>query len=89
MYYKNLSNTVKTFYGVTFEPNEIKEVPGYINHPKFLITDKPIHKEPPKDVIKKADEKQSDKQVLKDNKVSVKQILNQEEEIPNGEHNNK
>lgn len=30
--YKNISNSPKTFYGVTFNPNEIKEVPGYINH---------------------------------------------------------
>jgi len=32
MTYKNISNSPKTFYGVTFNPNEIKEVPGYINH---------------------------------------------------------
>lgn len=30
--YKNISNSPKTFYGVTFNPNDIKEVPGYINH---------------------------------------------------------
>ncbi len=29
--YKNISCSVKTFYGVTFEPNDVKEVPGYIN----------------------------------------------------------
>ena len=36
MIYKNLSFTTKTFYGVTFKPGEEHEVPGYINHPKFL-----------------------------------------------------
>lgn len=36
MIYKNLSRTTKTFYGVTFKPGEEHEVPGYINHPKFL-----------------------------------------------------
>lgn len=87
MYYKNLSNTVKTFYGVTFKPNEIKEVKGYINHPKFLVTDKPVHKEPPKDVIHKADNHKLDNQTDTDS-TSVKQIM-KEEKIPNGEYNNK
>ncbi len=41
MFYKNFSNATFTFYGVTFKPGEIKEVEGYINHPKFVrITDK-------------------------------------------------
>lgn len=39
MIYKNLSNTTKTFYGVAFKPNEVHEVPGCINHPKFLRVD--------------------------------------------------
>jgi hypothetical protein len=29
--YKNISCSVKTFYGVTFMPNDVKEVSGYIN----------------------------------------------------------
>jgi len=29
--YKNISCSVKTFYGVTFDPNDVKGVPGYIN----------------------------------------------------------
>lgn len=29
--YKNISFSAKTFYGVKFEPGEIKSVPGYIN----------------------------------------------------------
>ena len=29
--YKNISFSAKTFYGVKFEPGDIKEVPGYIN----------------------------------------------------------
>lgn len=28
--YKNISYSAKTFYGVKFEPGDIKEVPGYI-----------------------------------------------------------
>ena len=37
--YKNLSRSTKTFYGVTFQPGEIKEVPGFINHPRFVRVD--------------------------------------------------
>jgi hypothetical protein len=29
--YKNIGCSTKTFYGVTFNPGDIKEVPGYIN----------------------------------------------------------
>lgn len=36
MKYKNTGMTSKTFYGVTFKPKEVKEVPGYINDPKFI-----------------------------------------------------
>lgn len=31
MYYKNISNTVKRFYDVTFLPGEAKEVDGIVN----------------------------------------------------------
>lgn len=34
--YKNIGCSAKTFYGVTFEPDEIKEVPGYINNPNMV-----------------------------------------------------
>ena len=29
--YKNITFSAKTFYGVVFEPGEVKEVPGFIN----------------------------------------------------------
>ena len=29
--YKNIGQSTKTFYGVTFKPGDVKEVPGYIN----------------------------------------------------------
>ena len=29
--YKNISFSAKTFYGVRFEPGDVREVPGYIN----------------------------------------------------------
>ena len=36
MLYKNISYSVKTFYGVEFKPGEVKEVPGYINNPTMI-----------------------------------------------------
>lgn len=36
MIYKNLSRATKTFYGVTFQPGEEHDVPGCIDHPKFV-----------------------------------------------------
>lgn len=45
--YKNTSLSVKTFYGVTFKPGDVNEVPGFINDPSMIrVTAKP--KEPPK-----------------------------------------
>ena len=41
MYYKNLSHSTKTFYGVEFKPGEIKEVASYINHKDFIIVAAP------------------------------------------------
>lgn len=34
--YKNISFSAKTFYGVMFNPGEIKSVPGYINSPSMV-----------------------------------------------------
>ena len=52
--YRNDSNAIKTFYGVTFAPGETKEVSGYINDPKFSKQAK-LPKEPPKVSEKKSD----------------------------------
>ena len=49
MFYKNNSFVTKTFYGVTFQPGEVKEVPGYINNKSFDIVAAPnTPQEPPK-----------------------------------------
>jgi hypothetical protein len=34
--YRNISFSAKTFYGVKFEPGEVKSVPGYINCPSMV-----------------------------------------------------
>lgn len=40
-FYKNISVSSKTFYGVTFRPGEIHGVDGNINHPKMIQVDGP------------------------------------------------
>ena len=48
MVYRNNSVVAKTFYGVTFQPGETKEVPGYINSNDFdFVAKAPKQKEPP------------------------------------------
>lgn len=41
MFYQNISRATKTFYGVTFKPGEIHDVPGYINDIGFERCAKP------------------------------------------------
>lgn len=38
MIYKNISNCRKQFYGVSFNPGESKEVPGYVNDSKMIVS---------------------------------------------------
>ena len=42
MRYKNISSATLEFYGVTFGPGEVKEVPGPINTPQFIRTNEPL-----------------------------------------------
>lgn len=37
MIYKNISACKKTFYGVVFNPGDIKEVPGYVNDRQMIV----------------------------------------------------
>ena len=39
--YKNISYSAKTFYGVKFEPGEVKSVPGFINSSSMIRVDAP------------------------------------------------
>lgn len=41
MFYKNVSCSVKTFYGVTFNPGETKEVNQHINDRCMILADAP------------------------------------------------
>lgn len=79
MYYKNVSYSEKTFYGVTFKPGEIKQVPGYINDlhmikvPEELVVKKvntsdPVTANSPKKIDKKEEPKKpSGKDVTTEN----------------------
>lgn len=44
MFYKNISYSEKTFYGVTFKPGEVAEVPGYINNLHMIVAPAPTKK---------------------------------------------
>lgn len=41
MFYKNTSYSVKTFYGVTFEPGQTYEVDGIISDPLMIVVERP------------------------------------------------
>lgn len=55
MFYRNASYTVKTFYGVTFQPGETKEVNGQINNKWMILVNNP--KTSPKQQLKPSSEK--------------------------------
>lgn len=57
--YKNLSLATKTFYGVTFKPGEEKDVPGFINDPKFVRVSKKFKPAITTEVVKKPNENKS------------------------------
>lgn len=69
MYYKNVSSSVKTFHGVTFEPGQTKQVSRYINNKYMILTnDKPI--ETQKKQQKPSSEKLKDDAQKKDSQKS-------------------
>jgi len=45
VFYKNVSYSDKTFYGVTFKPGETKEVDNYINDRFMILADAPVQKD--------------------------------------------
>lgn len=68
--YKNISRSVKTFYGVSFAPGEIKEVPGRINSKHFITAKLPvIHKPTSKHKAAKA-ATTSSKEAIDDTQIS-------------------
>ena len=63
MYYKNISCSVKTFHGVTFNPGETQEVSNYINHPMMIPVSYPINTVATKQQKPSPDKSKSDPEV--------------------------
>ena len=62
MRYRNISNSTLTFYGVTFAPGDVKDVPGAINAAQFIRTeDAPENKADTKVAAKTTEEKPATK----------------------------
>lgn len=85
--YKNITYSAKTFYGIKFEPGDIKSVPGYINCPGMVrifgkapktTTQAPVH-EPSKRGRKKSNEPEKDSLAETETKIE-----NSKEEESNG-----
>jgi len=79
MFYKNISYSEKTFYGVKFKPGEVAEVPGYINDKQMIVVpNKPSKKQTTASdnapaVTSKKDDKKDDKKSSDQNSESVSQ----------------
>ena len=89
--YKNISVSTKTFYGVTFKPNDIKEVPGYINDKGMVRVLSSVKKEVPEkkrsynkksSTITESQPKDSTSTEDKNNNITT---INKEETL-NGQH---
>ena len=86
--YKNISHSVKTFYGQQFKPRETHEVPGYINS-SGMIRVKDMPKEPPKANKGKSQPKSTTEKAVVEADKQVKPIEEgKKEENPNGTDNN-
>lgn len=86
-YYKNVSNTIKTFYGVTFQPQQTAGVAKYINDAKMIRV--PAPKIEPKKVVvkegkKKVEPVKEEKKTtpVKETKPSVKDTKAVKEDKP-------
>ena len=60
-YYKNLSCSVKTFHGVSFQPGEIAAVPDFINQKYMIRIDNPKQQKPSSEKPKDAEERSAEK----------------------------
>lgn len=90
MIYKNISNSTKTFHGVTFRPGEIKEVPRCINN-RYFIRLNSMPKEPPVSIESPTGKSKRRKTAVSDEPVEIieksSEILEEEKEI-NGTDSN-
>lgn len=93
MFYRNISNATKTFYGITFNPGDEKEVPGYINTGDFIAIappEKPVPVAAKATPAKKEQEKVEPAKVEPEKKEPVKnttQKTEKKEETVDGTDN--
>ena len=83
MLYRNDSHKVMTFYGVKFNPGDVKDVPGNINHPRFVrvASMPPATASMPKPVSKAAASTKATKPVAKTESLSAPDIADSEAPI--------
>ena len=69
-----MSIIAKTFYGVTFNPGDVHDVPGYINDSKFIrVTDSepmtvakpPVKKQEKQKPVKESEDIKNDEEVVR------------------------
>lgn len=89
--YKNISSSAKTFYGVKFEPGDVKSVPGYINNQGMVrifgvapdLNKKPIYEVPSAEHTRGRKKKSTEPE--KDSLAETETIIDTiEEETSNG-----
>ena len=73
--YQNISSYPLTFYGITFNPNEVKSVPGFINHPKMIRVQEHVASKP-KAIIEVAEPKPEVKESKADKPQQTKRTYN-------------
>ena len=88
--YKNTSLSVKTFYGVTFKPGEVNDVPGFINDPSMIRVKEKPKASPSKSASVKAPEpaKSTQQESLKPAEKKQNELNKEKEEIEGGEFDN-
>jgi len=90
--YKNISYSAKTFYGVKFNPGDVKSVPGYINSPSMVRINgvKPIPENAQAISVVPTSTRGRKKKSIDSEKEPIAEVENQiietisEEETPNG-----
>ena len=80
--YKNTSLSVKTFYGVTFNPGDIHTVSGYVNDPSMIrIKEKPKAATPKSSTTVKAPASGKSNQADSSKQADKKPLESKESEI--------
>lgn len=79
MFYKNVSYSDKTFYGITFKPGETKEVGNYINDRFMILADAPVKKDKGLPQDNQEQQKPSSEKSKKDTEKKSEPVSNKKE----------